>query len=1557
MKSIINMVYFYFYSMFVKRFFKLIYETDNKENVYRRKNKLVVFVNNKEIGKQIYDIVRNLKNRKDNIYTNNINFKIAKYIVSNGEVQAFTVKCYLKNDWDKISNLVKLQELVQFITDMQKKGYILDESKFEPEKCNNISTFLTLFQLGNKETETTKGYLVKYIHYVLSGGVDFNQFYEKMLDNGLCRISQFPYHLPVIKMCYNYFLTGNVEEDIYFTLEIEKNCNPYSELEYLIANKGSLNSKNTLIESNDEYSIYDENIKIYNNVSIGFEKFLLDYKEELSKSNVESCVEQIGKLIIDFHGNIIGYKFLIKEQDKIDSIFNKTFKSQGEILNFISEMCKYLLYLYNNLDSHIYIGVEEKNDFNIEQALVCFDEKYKVVNIKEVYNLATSDKNDLYNQFTVIFFKLLQTYLLQKYGGMSNEEQFLEKIEVRSLSPIIAKEFINYALDKKVDYELAVEDFFNFLHNRRKYTTNSSNEVIFYDSRFEYDPIQIPFLFENEAESKYGIELKKGITQTLSDGRILVIFRRSKKISNVKDKDKSLRNEIFEKVGNIEDNNVKIVGISEILYSKDINIDNMHNVIGYITTPIKGEQLTDKMLLNLSNRDFIKVAGYLFSKFSRYYIPWERIWMDNNFVFYINILDENFCIQTCKSADSNCSFVNWVTQYFIEAGYNPNAFIEFDFSKRYPYLKEYLIDMANVFEGYCDEHDIYYNNTLNEGFCPVCKKTKFFVPCDFETKNSKILEDEYAVHYRVDKHYNLKVYKKSFADIKKTEDNIDKIISYSINAKKLNLGQKCFIPYKKAFDIKKQFIGYIYEATQFGDYETDINICNDIKDTQTLKNLPRLMSLIRLILQIKEISKRNLGFIKNPFSYVFLSKNHKKQVQILNIEFLTENGSEKGIIKNTRKWTCEYVCEILSLDTSIEVDISDCSTDLDAILLKLQALAKDMTKYCSIHNMYYTKQYLFCPKCLKNCKVNNIEIQEVKKAEITQQKPINEGGESYIYSYNDNLVVKVFKDEVNYDLKGMAIACVLAKKEVLEEFNNKNLKYKYIIPQKILVDKESNKIFGYVMNKISGMPLSSLRDKALVEEKGITMKDVFEILIAVGEGIENLHANNIYIGDLNGRNILFDTEKNVYFLDFDGMGVDDITPEFCTDGYIDPVSKKNQNITMKDDWYSFAVQAFYYLTFTHPFNGIYTVKENGKEVTLDIPDKMERRISLLGNHGMKPPAIARSWDWMNKELKRVFLNTFEKDTRENIVPYLIKQYEKGYIRVNPKFTAKELDLFDEKIEYVINHYSALCKKDSKYFIDILDISNNNQSLAHFICEENINNVLLSDDKRIVFLIFSSEIVIADTKTCDVIYKKEVSKIGDVVVNDNTLYYTAITEEGNIIFKVENIPTERIREEKIKFLPKQQTKRFYAKFNSKFIVIKCATNNVDEVYCNNEKLCDIKCSHKNCKYNIVYDKYGKSWLVVNTEGNGIIINEVNGTYIRFNIEESINDINIENIIFDKRMIYIPNKDCLHIVNTNDQITTKKMECNEIMTPDSKLYDINTEGFSVITNNILYEVRRG
>lgn len=1559
----------------VKRHYSKISEVDNIEEVYYGENKLVVVVNDEELSKQIYDIIITLRYKGEvistKVFNKNLDFKVSKYIAvdKQNRIRMFYIDVNYEANWNELSKLEKLQELTGLVTDMESKGYILDNSKFENEKFNSISTFLSLFSLNTDDVDSSKEYLIKYIHYILSGE-DLAKYYEKVVDNVVTEACNFSYTFPVIAMCYNYFVknaTYSLEEinSILRSEELQEMLQSSEDDNYLLTSTDILKDKLTETESNDKYTIYDGNIKIYHNMSEDFKRFLKYYdKCDVRARERINPIEKLSGIIMDFNGNIIGYKFYIEKIDCIQTIFEKDLKSQYAIFDFISEIDRKRKYI--SMETSKFECDKFDYNFKIEESIICYNNDLIITKIDKVFDFINTSEAYVEHQIISIFFKIYVAFLKQKYGEMHEEEEFLRTEEVRFLSPVIAKNFINYALERNqynLDYDLMTEELFEFCYNA-KYSNTCSGQL--YDSRFEYDPMKTPFIFDYEAEDKYGVKIKNGMNEKLADGRSIITFKRKRKISGLKSAEDTIRNELLRGFSDLEDSNVKVVGISEIIYSTTLNNDNMYKLVGYITEPIKGTKLTEEKLLELNNKDLLKVFAYLFSKFSGWYgsyIPLDVIWMDDNYTFYINIMDDNCKIKECDEK----SFPKFMVKRLVKRGYNPNAFIDLpDLNSKRALLKQ-----SNGFDTYCKVHNIFYNSSNK--ICPACSQLIYFVPDDFN--KAEIFEDSYAKHYKIDSNYNLKVYKASCSNMKKIEKSIEGIVSRRLNKeltygyftremdsfKEINLIQECFIPYKKAVNANNEFIGYIYKAANFDG--TTGNVCIDISDLSRLRNLPRIMRIIRLIQQVQEFTDKGLSFIQNPFTHVFLAKDYKNQVQICNIEFLGEEGS----IKDTIKWTYKYVENILALDDSIVIDMPNDSSDLDSLLMRLQTLSKEMTKCCKIHNMYYSNKHIFCPKCVDKKKMKDIMIEDVKLKNITNQKKDDEGGESVIYPYGDNKVAKIFKeDEIDYDYKNLVLSRIFSKKNILEELNRKANKYTYVIPQKLLIDNDSHNILGYTMKKVKGMPIVILRDKEKVAELEITRKDVLEILITIGKGIEELHTKaNIFIGDLNNRNILFDTQNNVYFLDFDGMGVDEIAPVFLTDGFIDPISQKNHTVSKKDDWYSFAIQAFYYLTFTHPFNGIYYSINEKEKVNMSIPERMELRLSLLGNHGIKPPAIAKSWDWMDKELKDAFLNIFEGDNRESIVPYLINQYRNLYqrqpnlptkINVNSKFVAKEVKPFKSDVVRIINHYAAICF-DGNYYATIL-VENKQYNINFPNCME-ISNILLPKNTSIAIAVYTNRLIAVDLETDADIYSEEILGMRDVCINDTTLYCSAISRRGeNIIFQREFMPNGEVKKDGIKFLVDQQTKSFLAKFNSKFVLVKQASEYVDEIYCNSEKLCNIACNNSNTKYNTLYDNATKSWLVINSEGNGCIIKTSgNGEYETINVpKENINDINIGNISFDKGVIYIPNQNFLYIINVNDQLTNKKMEFNTIMTPNSKIYNNSAKGFSVINNSIVYEVRR-
>ena len=1587
-RKIFNSIYFFFFNLLFIDFYREIkkFVSEKEKVLYKHnlfnidKGKLVIFLNDKELGEKLYHVIKPLCKKRQRFNTGSFSFKIDKCLCEKNIVKCYRINfSNTKKTCVWISKEIMLYEKLNLIKEMFKKGFILDESRFNDISCESYSEFFSYFVPSpqdtlSKELEIVPG-IMEYVHYICSSGGNLQEFYKEHTGKGkLYPNSDIPYSFKIAKECYNYFIGGRVSKDIGKIILEEGLFRSLRNqtFKYLVAIDESFKDVLAKTEETEEYSVYDKKVKIYKNMSTDFQNILKN------EDNNQYLIEKIDKVIINLDREPLGYTLKKHDNSGLYSVLDYSFSSQYEIFEFLKKLIK-LIKKFRDSHSLQYSFQYYDTNFDFEKDFFLKSEKeFFFGTIKDLYNFMCIKESILKKNVTECFFKIFLEFINQKYGKLSSKKRFLELKEVRIISPAIAKEFINFALDMDVNYELASNDLWSFVLQCSKVDFTKS---FYYDIRFDYNPIDKPFLFDFEAEKKFSLKLKKGTTSILQDGRKIVIFKRSKD-TLISSKEKNILEEIKSKMNLEERYGLKFIGISEVIYSKETNKSDTYNVIGYVTEEINGKCLKD-VLLTLNNKELCDVIGKVFWYFKDYSIPLECIWLDKKLV-YINIWDENFRIQ------KNNHFLGDLFQNMLKQGYNPNA-IAFLSEKSSEFSK--FQDGMCLWQGlesslnlYCNEHKIYYGDDrpdwekIDSGFgieCPICSKTKVKICNGYERIYKKVFEDEYGIHYAntlSEKCYNLKIYKNSCANLAEIEKNIDEIIDIS-EPSKLDFKQDCFLPIKKAVDSQNRFIGYTYIPVQFQDGEESKDVCIDIEDISSIKNLPRIKCLIRLILQVTELTSQNLGFMENPFSHVFLNADHKRQVQILNIDLL-----HQGNVENTLKWTYEYICHVLENDSSIEADIPKFEGSLNSILYVLQDLESDLKKYCMVHRMYYSEEHIFCPKCINIEKQGLLEFERKEKEWFEGKNCDMEGGESFIYHYGENQVAKVFKkEEINFDLKIQIMLQILKKSEVLEKCNKENHKFKFIYTKKFLLDPVTNEVFGCIMDEVKNAhSISYLRDKENVKKMGFTLKDVLEILIIAAEGIQTLHEKtSIFIGDLNGGNILFDSDKNVYFVDFDGMGIGELSPEFCTDGYIDPVSKKNNSITMKDDWYSFAVQAFYYLTYTHPFNGIYSVFEDGKEVMLDITEKMEKRISLLGPHGMKPPAIAESWDWMEKGLKEAFFNIFENDARESIESQLKKQYEllfscnedcqkiKKIVRINDNFIAKKLERFEQEVLHVYNENVAIIRKeDDKYYFNIVFEDEKCFQLKDFLRGYDgdivdFNDVITQNSKQFAYFVMNTNRVIAvNLNDTSEIFKGNIQNANNIVSENNCLYYIWYMQNEAILECLQFVPGSGISKKDPINLGKKRIKYFNVKHGNKFVLVaQSSDDNVDYIYCNDEKLCSIKCTSPEAKYGIYYDSVSKLWLVVNGDGKGIFI-EPEGTYKNVDFSEYINNINVSNIYFEKGYIYIPSDDCLYIIiKANDNSNVKKLECPKIMTYASRLFDINTKGFSVITGDTIYEVRRG
>ncbi len=1537
----------FIFNNFEKSSYQLVSEVIGKEKIYYRDGKIVVLLEDEEVGKRIFPVVKSLKQWKETISSKkHIDFKVTDFIADKSncvQILFADIQSYLVEEWKQLGDFEKLQELVSFAQKMQENGYTIDETVFNKETCIYLSSFLSFFKLGGTEN----GCLIKYVHYVLSGEDNMEEFYQTIIEkNEICRLRDFPYGMSVIQMCYNYCANGTIPNiDFVLYKEGVERWHPNVSINSSIVGNSDFSAKLPVTKKTENYTVYDNRIKIYREMDDKFSKLLMSGANEgflnSTREELEDCFKTF---VVDFDNNIIGYEYECTAGKNKSAILDVAFESQADILDFVSKLSSYLHGLCVKAHSEF---ETDKHEFDLETEVVCYpNNNFKIVEVDSLFKLVSERPQKIDEDITMLFFKLLRAYLEKTYGEISDKLTLYEKKEVRYLSPGLAKEFYKFVMAEKVDIARATEKFNSFI----LYDGKPIDKNLLFDRNFLYNPLETVFLFEQEVKNKYNVKMEKNTKQRLPDGRLVVTFNKRENIYTLARKMNSLNDEIKDKFHTFN-KYVEFVEISEIIYSFDLNSNDLYYVSGYITTPFFGEPITLDSFLKYNNKEILQITGMLMTNFGRYFIHWSNIYItsrDDEFFFYINKLDEVFEILR-NDEDSTLKFIEKFFKILINRGYNENAFIDLGLDNKFPcnYEAE-LIDFAERMDAYCEEHKIYYDSSKK--MCPVCLKTLQVIEDDDLEHFPKDFEDNYAIHYQLSWHYNLKVYKEGSINMEKIEANIDKIIARRMREEAYPLQQDCFLPYKKALDSKRRFIGYVYKRVYFEDSNF-----KDIKDTKNLRNLPRIKCLIRLILQVKELVNNQLYFIQNPFGDVFLSKNYKGQVQIVNVEFLGEEGKQA----NTLKWTCQYILNVINLDKDIDISAVNWVKrgNIDYLLNLLGEYAETLTMFCPIHKIYYKADDLFCPRCVDRTKMKKLDIKYVNSSNISDWKEFGQGGEAIIYEYKNNSVAKVFKeDQIDYSFKSKILSAIIAKTEILEEINQQNHKFKYIFPKKILVDKKTNKILGYIMDqKVKGEPISALCDTKQVNDLGITRKDILEILITISVGVQTLHDKaNIFIGDLNGGNILFDKDKNVYFLDFDGMGVDNISPIFWTDGYIDPVSKNNGNITKKDDWYSLAVQAFHYLTFVHPFNGVYEVDGH----ILEIPERMERRLSLLGNHGIAIPPIAIPWDdWMRDDLKNVFLNTFEGDLRRSIVPELKAQYQalytgntekKDIIPIGSKFIAKKNNPFSRNVVRIINGCSAIGRESNDYYATILD--DKVEHYAHFPNCMEIIDILPLYGYTLALAVYSNRIVGFDIRSDHQIFEEKFCYDTDnVVVNDNVLY---ISRE-NIIHRIEFGLIDVIGRDKIKFLKNQETVGFLVQFNAKFMQVKRDKEGRDKIYCNSEELCQID-SNSNSKYNILYDDVSKMWLVISTKGKFLIINASNGHYTEGQIPADVNDMNVKNVAFNKGVIYIPSQDNLYIIKTNKMIH-KKMECT-IMTPNSRLCNFNSQGFSVITDYVLYDVSK-
>lgn len=270
------------------------------------------------------------------------------------------------------------------------------------------------------------------------------------------------------------------------------------------------------------------------------------------------------------------------------------------------------------------------------------------------------------------------------------------------------------------------------------------------------------------------------------------------------------------------------------------------------------------------------------------------------------------------------------------------------------------------------------------------------------------------------------------------------------------------------------------------------------------------------------------------------------------------------------------------------------------------------------------------------------------KFSIANKTPLTEGGEGEIYEYNGK-IVKIFKPHID----------IAAKERKVNALSKLILPEAAVTPIDIVTDNRG-RFIGYCMKKVEGEEFKRLSSRKFVETNNIDIKFILSLLVKLKSALDEIHDKNIYVGDLNDQNILFDMNGNVYLIDCDSWSVGSDKCSVAMDLFKDP-DLMADNFDECTDNYAFSVLAWKCLTRIHPFGG--TMKPD-----MAILDRMKKGISVIDRKEITLPRTVKSWKGFSPDLLLEFKSVFEGGNR----------------------------ILKDNLEDMMNNLS-FCKKDREYY--------------------------------------------------------------------------------------------------------------------------------------------------------------------------------------------------------------------------------------------------------------------
>lgn len=210
-----------------------------------------------------------------------------------------------------------------------------------------------------------------------------------------------------------------------------------------------------------------------------------------------------------------------------------------------------------------------------------------------------------------------------------------------------------------------------------------------------------------------------------------------------------------------------------------------------------------------------------------------------------------------------------------------------------------------------------------------------------------------------------------------------------------------------------------------------------------------------------------------------------------------------------------------------------------------------------------------------------------------------------------------------------------------------------------LVQNPGGKIVGFTMRIAkNATEFMKLSNKKYRTQNQVDSNQVVDAFVHAKMTLDQVHEQQLVVGDLNDLNLLFNDQFQTVFIDVDSYQFDTYPCPVGTDTFIDPqligidLSKK-PSFSKESDWYSFAVMLFKSLLLVHPYGGMH--KQYKK-----MFDRIQHHVTVF-DADVVYPKIGLPPETLDDSLLGYFDRIFRLGQREDLPLQMLKQMANSFI--------------------------------------------------------------------------------------------------------------------------------------------------------------------------------------------------------------------------------------------------------------------------------------------------------